>query len=750
MKSKSLERFLAGSINVLLWIIPLLPLYISSSMLFPFITGRNFAFRIIVEVLFLLWVGLAVVSEQYRPKLTPLVRALLIFIFVVALADIFGVNPYRSLWSNYERMEGLIGLLHMVVFFFITSSLFKKITTWRLYLYGSSVVSFIVAVIGVSQRLGFTKSFQGGVRVDGTIGNPAYLAAYLMFHVFFLLFFLWREERSWLRWIGFFVIAFNLYVTYLTATRGVLLGLVVVGAALAILVALKRSDNAAMQNIRRIAIGVLAAAAILIAAFFLLKDSAFVRRSPVLSRFANLSFTERTVQSRFIIWNIAWQGVKERPILGWGQENFYAVFGKYYDPRLWASEPWFDRSHNIVFDWLIHAGVVGLLAYLGVLVMVARNIWVAFKKRAIDFYEAAVLGGLLAAYIFQNLFVFDNFQSYMLFFLFAGLTNWLAYGGESAREVREGNRAPMALGALAAGAVVMAAVIYFANIKPILASQEIIQGLYALSSKNVNEVKSHLETAVSYRSFGTGEAVEQGASAVRNFTSNAGDENVKRYFDFIIAQLKSLVSVSHPDAKHYLFLGAVYRMAMVSNNAFIGEAIKSYEKALELSPKKQATLFDFSNLYLILGDVARARQLLEEAVASDPSFPNAHLNLAVTAALDGKIEVAREEAEAFFKLRPEPTYGELDFLVQAYARGRNFAEIKRLLERVIGYTERHYEEGNRELAGELSTVYSKYAAVLLELGDRAGAIAAAQKAGEINPAFKPDADAFIESIRKMK
>ena len=29
---------------------------------------------------------------------------------------------------------------------------------------------------------------------------------------------------------------------------------------------------------------------------------------------------------------------------------------------MWGQEPWFDRSHNIFFDWLINAGLLGLLA----------------------------------------------------------------------------------------------------------------------------------------------------------------------------------------------------------------------------------------------------------------------------------------------------------------------------------------------------------------------------------------------------
>src|SRR3990167_4988068 len=71
-----------------------LPLYVSSSMLFPFITGRNFGFRIGIELLVIIWAALLVLSREYRPQLTWLTRSLLVLLFVVTIADILGPNTY--------------------------------------------------------------------------------------------------------------------------------------------------------------------------------------------------------------------------------------------------------------------------------------------------------------------------------------------------------------------------------------------------------------------------------------------------------------------------------------------------------------------------------------------------------------------------------------------------------------------------------------------------------------------------------
>src|SRR5688572_14827432 len=94
-----------------IFLIPFVPLIISPSLFFPFITGKNFAFRIIVEIIFFAWLILALRDSAYRPKVSWISYALLFFLAVVGIADIFSENAFKSFWSNFERMEGYVTLL---------------------------------------------------------------------------------------------------------------------------------------------------------------------------------------------------------------------------------------------------------------------------------------------------------------------------------------------------------------------------------------------------------------------------------------------------------------------------------------------------------------------------------------------------------------------------------------------------------------------------------------------------------------
>src|SRR3989344_783007 len=61
-----------------------------------------------------------------------------------------------------------------------------------------------------------------------------------------------------------------------------------------------------------------------------LRDTAIVRSNTAVDRIVALSRVQNVLeeqqQSRFRIWEIGWNGFKEHPILGWGQDNFNLVF----------------------------------------------------------------------------------------------------------------------------------------------------------------------------------------------------------------------------------------------------------------------------------------------------------------------------------------------------------------------------------------------------------------------------------------
>src|SRR3989344_4257539 len=100
-----LEKTLRWIVLIGVFALPFIVFIVADSLFFPFITGKNFAFRIIVEVLTGAWLVLALVNPTFRPRRSWLLGAFAIFVGIVAIADALGVYPFKSFWSNYERMD---------------------------------------------------------------------------------------------------------------------------------------------------------------------------------------------------------------------------------------------------------------------------------------------------------------------------------------------------------------------------------------------------------------------------------------------------------------------------------------------------------------------------------------------------------------------------------------------------------------------------------------------------------------------
>jgi O-antigen ligase len=132
--------------------------------------------------------------------------------------------------------------------------------------------------------------------------------------------------------------------------------------------------------------------------------------------------------TRVWTWGSAFRGFEERPLLGWGPENFPAVFDRHFDPRHFvpgqSTETWFDRAHSVFFDYLAETGFLGFLAYLSMFI----TFFVQFFRRALprgeSIFTEALMVGLPAGYLVQGAVLFDVLPIYINLFLFLAFANW--------------------------------------------------------------------------------------------------------------------------------------------------------------------------------------------------------------------------------------------------------------------------------------------------------------------------------------
>ncbi len=719
--------------NALLWVtrfgvflVPFVPLIVATSLFFPFITGKGFAFRIITEIVFGCYILLALRQPEFRPKRSYILYAVLSFLAIVFLADVLAVNPFKAFWSNFERMEGFVTMIHLGMYFLVTSSVLHGEKWWYRFFATSVGVSAFLGIYGMLQLGGKIVINQGGVRLDGTFGNAAYFAGYMLFHIFLTLFLIVRHRLpAGIKWLYGAALFLQVFALIFTATRGAGVGLIGGLSVFLLLVVFFERKN---KRLRMGAAGMFVAVALVVLGLYAMRDVSFVKNNSTLTRFASISASD--AGPRLMVWGMAWKGFQERPMFGWGQEGFNHVFNKYYDPGMWGQEQWFDRTHNIFFDWLIAAGSLGLLSYLSLFCFL---LWYVWKGKVTDgaepflFVEKSVLIGLLVAYFVHNFFVFDNLISYILFFSLLAFVHMRFSTPFPLQQKLAPMRSEQATSTV--GAILLVAVlggIYFLNIRPIGVASDLIEALRP-QSKGITENLGFYKKAFELETVGTQEVGEQAMQAAITVAgaNNVPDSVKSEFITFGTTAMTREITRVPKDARLLMFIGG-----FLNRLGRYGEALPYLEKAHQVSPAKQTIAFELSNTYFSLNRVSDASTLLKAAYESAPNYGNAKIFYAVSAIRSGDSKFAEE---LIATMTPETAID--DRFVKAYFEVKQFAKVIELLKlRII--------KNPTDVQAHISL-----AAAYFSNGNRKEAVAELQKTIELNPAFKEQGEHYIKEIQ---
>ena len=736
----TLEKVLRWIVIICIFALPIIPLYVANSLFFPFITGKNFAFRIIVEIMACAWLALALVSEKYRPRRNWILGTFAIFVLVIAIADAQGAYPFKSFWSNYERMDGWITIAHLLAYTVIASVMVNSEKLWRWLFQISLAISVYLSIYGLLQITGFFALGEGGAsglsaRIDATFGNPIYMAVYMLFHIFIAAM-LWAQmwvdrgagKRMWPSIFYGGVIALDTIALLFTGTRGTTVGLIagiIISSLLVVLLA-RQSRNA-----WRGAVISLLAVLVLGIGFYGVRDAVWVQKIGFLQRLATISTSDNTVKARFLNWGIAWEGIKERPILGWGQENYAIVFDKYYDARMYAQEPWFDRVHNIIFDWLVVGGFAGLIAYLSIF---AATLWALWKKHHADRHvftiaERSLLTGLLVAYFIHNFFVFDNVTSYILFGTVLAYIVWRTNDSHDHAPLIKGQViSRSALPIIVAIAIVLASgIVYEVNGRALAANSALLHGIAITTPDGLPDNLAQFKQALAYDTYGNQEAREQLVQISAQLASvNVSPEIKRQFFTLAIEQMKMQAEASPLDARFPLFLG----MAEGAYGNYT-DAAMALQQAHKLSPHKQTILFQIGSNAAIQNNMTAALATFKEAYELEPDNREARILYAIM------LIRSSDDTAADQILTPLITSGGAADarIASAYASRNQYNKILPIWQAHIKATP------------DDTQAYFTLAAAAYAAGDRNQAITMLQAAKQVTPAASTQIDTFIQQVK---
>lgn len=595
-------------------------------------------FDVLVEVMFLIYAWLLVKGIIKPPKISLIGAAFFVFIAVSALATIFSVDPAKSFWGTPVRSMagGLFVYMHYFAFFIVSSSVFSKKEDYlRLFKY-FLVVSGIISLVGIYD-------FASGInRVYSLLGNPIYLGTFSLFPLFIGIFLFLSSKIKREKIFYFMSVLLSASSIYLSLSRGPIVGLLgslILFCPLLLVLSIKYLKNNWQANKKLIVLYVAGASLVLLFGLVVVLKN----ENSLLARFQNVS-QDRDVVSRLVSWEVAFDSVLDKPILGWGQENinlaYFANYSSKFIPDV-SGEAWFDRAHNNILDIGITSGILGLVAYLAIWIMLFLALLRLFRWGQKT--EAIILGILLVSYFISNLFFFDSLVTFLPFIFVLGFLSCL-------------DRELIVIPQLSTGQIkkikpVFNVVVIF-MVLALVGNSQIARAGYYYNKIKFDKNRSFNELVMTYDKLLAMKFVPQSfkAEIVYSFSriitqNNIDDENLYKLIAETSLKLNELARMNPIDIRPYYYNAkvAVLDFELNGNEDSLFDAKRYLEKATVLSPNRQDLYLDLAQVHVLDGDIDGAISSTKKAIELNYDFARAHFYLGILLIENGKQEDGGKE-----------------------------------------------------------------------------------------------------------
>ncbi|MEK9178461.1 MAG: O-antigen ligase family protein, partial [Patescibacteria group bacterium] len=378
-----------------------------------------------ISILIALFWGIKIITTKtFQIRRTPLDIPILLFLGANILSTIFSWDPYVSFWGYYSRFNG--GLLSIITYVFLyyafVSNFEANLKTVVKNLLGVSLLSgLFVSLWGLPSHFGYdptcllfrgsfdvscwTADFQPKVRIFSTIGQPAWLSAYLAILVPISLSYAISKRNALIEllekinikraeifsFILFSALSALFFVDILyTGSRSGILAMLLslLFLLLGLFILQRESLKEFVSNNKKLFAIFLVFAVIgfvLKVPFPYLEKISLENLKQISSRQTQIVKPEEkqaeephavalggtdSGKIRQIVWKGAIDMWRANPILGTGVETFAFSYYKYRPEEHNRTSEWnflYNKAHNEYLNYLATTGALGFLSYLSII-----------------------------------------------------------------------------------------------------------------------------------------------------------------------------------------------------------------------------------------------------------------------------------------------------------------------------------------------------------------------------------------------
>lgn len=623
--------------------------------LFPFIfnigymfygtTSRAINLVVVIEILAII-LAISLLSKDRALKVakSPITLSLFLFLVILFISGITGVDFQTSFWSRVTRMTGIFYFLHLGLFYFFLLNIFdsekKKENLVKIFL----VAAGLFSIGALLSRDGLEVLFTGKPWEGFTFGNSSFAAMYVyaaFMLSFYYVFGILGKGRAW--WTNFIPLIFVLNPYFISKDffmgavnvfrqPGLVIGeakasaftvvfsIILLGFSLLIYKKVGRS------SVRKKIIWLATILSILIAVFSIksfLSDGGLLREQ----------YLKSASSARPIVWELSFEAIREKPLLGWGTDNFNRAFEQNYDTRLLEDkngpEPWFDRAHNVFIDQTVENGYVGLAFYVLIYIAIIGScIYVLLNtKEEKEKVLATILTIYFTGHIVELQTAFDTTISFMpLMFMTALAADLFHKFYKSQKGIEKTEISISATGQKVIGGLLLGGVIYLFTIGtvPIIKAHS--------ANRYVREVASS-EGRIKYYNMLFGSPVDVPTFLWRTVTDfQRGVANSPQTLEDPqkVQNFSKEVEVFQTKAEQYLAENKMnYRLHLTLANLHIYkrllgvdelvEAQRVLDSAVEIVPQAPQAYWMKAVGYLYATDFDKAQEMAKKAYDLNPN-----------------------------------------------------------------------------------------------------------------------------------
>ena len=618
--------------------------------------------------------------------------------------------------------------------------------------------------MGIAQKFNLFKGYL--VKYDqpvATMGSSIPLALYLVLLLFIAFSFAIKTKNKKALFYYFCSAVFLITINF-TASRAAFLG---IGAGVLFFVLFYKIPR---QNIFKNKIFWMKVITVLflaagITGIILVKDNQNIinkiQKFPFGNIFYRVITTAQTISktkslipdTRISAWQIGLNALKDRPILGYGPENFSIAFDGHYDPDLlkFGKLYWWDRAHNVFLETAINAGILGLAIYVFLIIFVFLKLNQLKKQNPENYLIFLGIQASFIAYFVAAFFSFEIFSTFILFnFILAYICYFLTQNKNNENASYFATEKNYIKYVFLFSCLFLFYFLWQYNLKPFLINKDANWADFYLKKNDCRKAAEKIEKNLANHSI-VDNYIRLKYINIVNGTLCIKEQQKMDLLETRAKILGEAVAIRPYYTRSWIFLGnALYILTNQDEKSNLGtdselrkQARDALIRAKELCPKCQDFLPNIIKNFLGMGEYELAKQETQHCIDLFPDFIECLYLKGLVKIYSNNISEGKKEIGIAF----EKGYNLYELnaqkeLLKAYiaikdANKNNteyFRDVAKIYEEIIGFGERNYQ------------YHASLAFVYKQLGKYAEARKQVMLILTTNPELKNTVEEFLKTL----